>query len=122
MLSDPLFTIVNQYPAVLMTFGSGSFPRADALGSRVSLRSPLPAAAGSGFFLQLQHQLVHKVAVAHEVEAGVLVVQALVGARGIEDVQRFRYAATMPCFSSQMRSAPSTSSVTCSRLWLCSAS
>ena len=70
MLSAPLFAIVNLYPAVLMTFGSGSFPRATALGSRVSLRSPLPAAAGSGFFLQLQHQLVGKVLVAAAVHVG----------------------------------------------------
>ena len=40
------------------------------------------------FALQLHDYLVHDVEVAHQVEAGVRVVQALVGARGVEDVKR----------------------------------
>ena len=40
------------------------------------------------FPLQLHDHLVHDVEVAHQVEAGVRVVQALVGARGVEDVKR----------------------------------
>ena len=37
---------------------------------------------------QFHDDLVHNIEVAHQVEAGVRVVQALVGARGVEDVQR----------------------------------
>jgi len=37
---------------------------------------------------QFHNDFVYYVEVTHQVEAGVLVVQALVGARGIEDIQR----------------------------------
>ena len=40
------------------------------------------------FALEFSNHFVHNVEVTHQVEAGMLVVQALVGARGVEDVKR----------------------------------
>lgn len=58
-----------------------------------------------GASLELEDDFVYDVEVAHQVEAGVRVVQALVGARGVEDVER-TLAAHIEPFGQERHDAP----------------